>query len=522
MNVGDRPEMTLRDYWRVVTSRWWIVLAAIVATTVPAVALSMSQARVYQADADMLIRASPGESVFGSGDRQNVSPDRTLQNEITILQGDLVYARLKQNLGLVDDPPGVSGSGFTDADVITVTVESGDPSTAASLANGYVKAYIDTKRDQAVQGMTAASAQLQGKIAELQPQIAQLDAQIAANPKGDTTSLESDRRTLVDQQSLFKQRIDQLQVDAALSAGNAELVRPAVAPAAPVKPTPRRTALLAAVVGLLLGLGAAFLIDYLDDVVRDADDLVGLGAELPVLANIPNVSVRDNARLSIAEPYSPAVEAYRNLRTNVQFLGVERKLRVIQVTSTRPGEGKTTTAANLAVVLSQAGSKVVLVDADLRKPEMHRMFAVDAHNGLTNNLAGDPMELTMQRVNDHLTVIVGGPVPPNPSELLSGRRMDAFIAELAIRFEYVIIDSAPTLAVSDAAALARHVDGVMLVVESGRISLPQLRESLATLERVGAPLLGIIFNRAKPNSEVSGEYEYLRPNKKSRGKVDVN
>ena len=513
MSVGERPEMTLRDYWRVIIRRSWIVIAAIIATAAPAIALSLRQSSIYEADADMLIRISPGESVFGSG-QQTINPDRLVQNEISVLEGDVVYARLKQNLGLDDDPPFVSGSGFTDADVITVSVESGDPQTAATLANAYVDAYIDVKREQAVNGMVAASAELQTKITDLQSQIDTLDAQIAASSTDDDSGAEADRRTLVDQQALFRQRIDQLQVDAALSAGNAELVRPAEAPIKPIRPTPVRTAMLASVVGLLLGLGAAFLIDHLDDSVRNADDLARLGADVPVLASVPNETGRDNRPLAISDPDNPAVEAYRNLRTNVQFLGIERKMRSIQVTSTRPGEGKTTTAANLAVVLSQTGANVVLVDADLRKPDLHRMFAIDGSNGLTNNLAGDPMELTIQRITDQLWVIVGGPVPPNPSELLSGRRMDAFADELSRRFDYVIIDSAPLLAVSDAAALSRHVDGVLLVAQSKRVSIPQLRESLATLDRVGAPLLGIVMTRAKIDHAVRGEYEYLQPSRR--------
>ncbi|MEY2401634.1 MAG: polysaccharide biosynthesis transport protein, partial [Ilumatobacteraceae bacterium] len=368
----------------------------------------------------------------------------------------------------------------------------------------------------AVDGMVAASTELQSTISELQAKIDVLDAQMDASTTDDDSGAEADRRTLVDQQALFRQRIDQLQVDAALSAGNAELVRPAAAPLDPIKPTPVRTALLASVVGLLLGLGAAFLIDHLDDSIRSTDDLVRLGSDVPVLATVPNVSSRDNRPIAISAPDTPAVESYRNLRTNIQFLGIERKMRSIQVTSTRPGEGKTTTAANLAVVLSQAGSNVVLVDADLRKPDLHRLFAVDGSNGLTNNLAGDPMELTIQRITDQLWVIVGGPIPPNPSELLSGRRMDAFADELGRRFDYVIIDSAPILAVSDAAALSRHVDGVLLVAQAKRVSLPQLRESIATLERVGAPLLGIVLNRAKIDSAVSGEYEYAQPGRKKK------
>lgn len=515
MSVGERPQTTLRDWWRVIIRRSWIVIVAIVATTSPAIALSMRQDSIYAADADMLIGQGPGESVFGSG-QQTINADRQIQNEISVLESDAVYDRVKQNLGLKDDPPAVSGSGFGDADVITVRVESGDPHTAAKLANAYVAAYIDVKREQAVNGMVAASTELQAKITDLQTQIDALDTQMDASSTDDDSGRAVDRRALVDQQALLRQHIDQLQVDAALSAGNAQLVRPASAPIKRIKPTPVRTTTLAAVVGLLLGLLAAFFVDHLDDSVLSADDLPRLGPDIPVLATVPNVTTRDNRPLAISAPESPVVEAYRNLRTNLQFLGIERKMRSIQVTSTRPGEGKTTTAANLAVVLSQTGANVVLVDADLRKPHLHRLFAIDGSNGLTNNLAGDPMELTIQRITDQLWVIVGGPIPPNPSELLSGRRMDAFAEELSRRFDYVIIDSAPILAVSDAAALSRHVDGVLLVVQAKHVTLPQLRESLVHLERVGAPLLGIVLNRAKFDSKVAGEYDYAQPGRAKR------
>jgi non-specific protein-tyrosine kinase len=515
MSVGERPEMTLRDYRRVFIRRSWIVVAAIIATATPAIALSRQHPSVYSAHAKMLIRTAPGESVFGSA-QQSVNPDRLVHNEISVLEGDVVYARLKTNLGIELNPPRVSGSGFDDADVIKVTVESGDPRTAATLANGYVEAYIDVKREQAVDGMVAASTELQSTITDLQAQIEALDAQIDASATDDDSGVQADRRTLVDQQALFRQRIGQLHVDAALSEGNAQLVQPAFAPLDPIRPTPVRTAVLASIVGLLLGLGAAFMVDRLDDSIRDTNDLWRLGANLPVLATVPNVTTRDNRPLSISAPDNPAVESYRHLRTNVQFHGIERKMRSIQVTSSRPGEGKTTTAANLAVVLSHTGSIVVLVDADLRKPALHRMFAVDGSNGLTNNLAGDPMELTIQRITDQLWVIVGGPIPPNPSELLSGRRMHAFTEELAARFDYVIIDSAPLLAVSDAAAVSRHVDGVLLVAEAKRVSRPQLRQSLATLDRVGAPLLGIVMTRAKIDTQVSEEYEYAQPGRQRR------
>lgn len=506
MSYGERTEMTLRDYWRVVLRRKWIVLAAVVATVTPAVALSLMQDPVYEASADMLIK--PGSTVFGSEQQGSTNPDRLVQNEISVLQSETVYDQVVKDLGPNANPPGASGSWYDDSDLITVSVQSGDPQTAAVVANAYVQAYIEVKREQNVGTLFTAAEQVQAKITELQTQIDALDQQIDISDDDDDTGAESQRRVLVDQQGLFKQTLDQFQVDAALASGNAELTRQAFPPVEPIEPNPVKTAMLAVVIGLLLGLGAAFLIDYLDDSVRSPDDIAKLGSELPVLAVVPIDPPPDNRPIALSRPDDFAVEAYRTLRTNVQFLGLERNVRVLQITSAIAGEGKTTTATNLAVVLAQTGSSVVLVDADLRKPRIHRVFAIDGTLGLTNNLVGESIEMTIQTVGDHLSVVVSGPVPPNPSEMLSGRRMEAFIGELRQRFDYVVVDSAPTLAVSDAVALSRHVDGVLLVAQAGRISLPQIRKSLASLEQVGAPILGVVLNKAKTKDASDEDYGY--------------
>lgn len=510
MSAADRPEMTLRDYWRVIVRRRWIVVIGVLATTIPATALAMIQEPVYEASAQMLIRSLPGESLFGSDYTGYVDPERVVQNEISVLEGEVVYARVKQNLGLTDDPPGASGASSDASDLITVSVQSGDPDTAAELANAYIQAYIDTKRTQAVNGLATAGNELQTKITEFQTQIDSIDGQIS-DSAGDTAALESQRRALLDQQGVFKETLNKLQVDSALSSGNAELVAPALSPLDPVAPNPKRTAMLALVVGLLLGLGAAFLIDYLDDSIRTPDDIAKLGGELPVIAVVPIDQPPDHRPIAISRPDDFAVESYRTLRTNVQFLGLERDVRVVQITSALPGEGKTTTATNLAVVIAQTGNSVVLVDGDLRKPRVHRVFGIDGTFGLTDNLVGEAVDMTVQTVNDHLAVIVSGRVPPNPSEMLSGRRMDAFIDELKGRYDYVIVDSAPTLAVSDSVALSRHVDGVLIVVQAGRASLPQLRQTVAALEQVSAPILGVVLNKANPkrtNDDDGSSYGY--------------
>ena len=234
--------------------------------------------------------------------------------------------------------------------------------------------------------------------------------------------------------------------------------------------------MLAAVVGLLIGLGAAFLLDYLDDKVRSEDDLERL-TDRPVLAVVPVDPPPDNRPIAISEPAHTAVEAYRGLRTNLQFLGLDRAIRVIQLTSSMAGEGKTTTSTNLAVVLAQAGHRVALVDADLRRPRVHEVFGVPQTPGFTDLLLGMDAKDVVNHVDigggSRLSVYTSGTIPSNPSEMLSGRRVRQLLNEMGGHYDYVIVDSAPVLPVSDSVALAGSVDGLLVVAHAGRVTAAQ-------------------------------------------------
>jgi polysaccharide biosynthesis transport protein len=183
-------------------------------------------------------------------------------------------------------------------------------------------------------------------------------------------------------------------------------------------------------------------------------------------------------------------------------------MKVIAVTSALPGEGKTTTASNLAVVLAQAGHEVALVDADLRRPRAHEVFAVPPVPGLTEALLGEPIDLVVSDLGGHLHVVTAGRVPPNPSEMMSNARFDAFLKAMAARYEYVVLDAPPILPVSDSVALTRWVDGVLVVAQADRLSRRDLTESLARLERVGAPVIGLVLNKARSSGTEGGTYGY--------------
>ena len=501
-------ELGLRDYWRVIARRRWLVFIALFATMIPAVALSVMQEPVYTATAQMLLQSKPGEAIFGTNTAY-VDPDRVVQNEIAVLEGQVVYEQLRSDLGLTDTyPPGVNGFALGETDVVGVAVSSNDATTAAFLANAYVTAYGTVKRSQAVDSLTLAGTELQSKISELQKQIDAIDDQLPTATETELAALSTQRSNLADQQALFNNRLDQIQVEAALSSGSAQLVAPAFVPAQPVEPTPVRTAVIALVVGLLLGLGAAFLVDYLDDSIRRPGDLAKLSSQRPLLAVVPVDHPKDYRPVALSRPTDPAVEAYRGLRTTVQFLGLESNTQVVMVTSAMPGEGKTTTASNLAVVLAQTGASVVLVDADLRRPRIAQVFGLSRLRGLTENLLGEPLELTINRIDDHLTVINSGTIPTNPSEMLSGKRMASLVEELRRGYDHVILDCAPTLVVTDALALSRHVDGVLVVAQAGRTSAPQLDEVLSRLDQVSAPVLGLVLNKTKEGGDATYGYAY--------------
>ncbi len=487
--------MTLRDYTAVLRRRKWIVLAAIVVSIAAAATLTSLQTPIYAASSEVLVQPRGQDGLFE--DQVLNLNARAIDTEIQVIEGEQVRQRVQANLGLDSAPPAADAAAVGQTDVIRITVRDANASNAASLANAYTLAYIEVRREQAVNELLAASAEVQTAMDDLQ-------AQIDAIPDDDPR-----RSALVGQLANFQTTLDQLRVDAALRTGGAAIIRSAEVPSSPAEPTPARTVGLAAVVGLLIGLGAAFLVDYLDDKVRNEDELERI-VDSPVLAVVPVDPPTDSRPLSISSPDHSSVEAYRGLRTNLQFLGLDRPLHIIQLTSSFASEGKTTTSTNLAVVLAQAGHRVALVDADLRRPTVHEVMRVPQSPGFTDLLLGAESDKVVQRVRVNsetsLSVYPSGEPPSNPSEMLSGQRTRQLLSEMGGHYDYVIVDSAPVLPVSDSVALATAVDGVLVVAQAGRITADEAIETMERLRRVNAPVLGLVLNQAKRSTRDAYAY----------------
>lgn len=506
-------EPHLRDYLEVVRRRKTVIAMCVVVLLGIAMAVSYLQTPRYSATAKLLLKPRSSQSLFGSDSQTYVDPARSVETEIEVIKTEPVQDLVRTKIGSAP-PVQVRPVGRTD--LVSVRAESTDPTRAALVANTYAGAYIEFRRKQALDDLSAAGEEVQTKITDLQRQIENLgsttanvppcvDARTTPEACGQRSAAEATltqrRTTLISQLGLFQQRLDQLQVDSALATGGAQLVTPASTPAEPFQPRPLRNAVLGLVLGVLFGVGLAFLVEHLDDSIKRKDDFERAVPGVGVLGLVPMVAdwkSKDRTRLvSLTEPTSPPAEAYRMLRTSIQFLGFDRQVRIVQVTSASAREGKTTTLANLAVAFASSGLRTVAVCCDLRRPRLHEFFDLDNSVGFTSVLLGHvPLGKALQSVpgQERLLLLASGPLPPNPAELLSSSRTADLLGTLAAQADIVLIDSPPVLPVTDSLVLCQRVDSLVLVSSAGTTTRKAAARAAEMLKQVNAPLVGAVLN----------------------------
>ena len=290
---------------------------------------------------------------------------------------------------------------------------------------------------------------------------------------------------------------------------NLLVVSPAVLPDRPVSPNKTLNVAIAFAAGLLLAIGLVFLLDYLDQSIKTEEELTERLGLIPMghLLFVP-AGKGKRGELVTLDAQSHASEAFRALRTSLLFSTIDQELKEIVVTSAEVGEGKSRTAANLAIVLAEAGHKTLLVDADFRRPSQHVIFGKIRNVGLSNLIVQDTPEneaITAVEAVPNLWLLTSGPTPPNPSELLGSGRMRELMSKLRGYFTYVVVDTPPVNAVTDASILAAAASATVLVVEQGRTTFPALKHAKAMLDRVGARTLGAVMNKVHSSA---GSYAY--------------
>jgi len=455
--------VNLQDFVKSLRTRWLTVLVTVVIMALGATAYSILTTPVYQASTRLFVSTAAGSSLSDMYQGNRFSQERVV-SYAELLMGETIAQRTVDKLGLdmsaSELREKVEASAKLDTVLIDVQVLDTSPVRARDIANTLSEEFVSMVRE-------------------------------LETPEGGTTA---DARVVVEQRASI--------------------------PSSPVVPNTERNIGIGVVLGIVLGVALAVIRDLLDNTVKDretTEQITGTG----IVGSIPlDKERRKQAAVSFDSDNSVIAEAFRKLRTNLQFLAVDNPPRVIVVTSSLPSEGKSTTAINIALALAESEHNVVLVDGDMRRPTLHRYLDLVGPVGFSTVLSGAALlDEALQRTRfSGLTVLTSGAIPPNPSELLGSQSARKLLAELRAKFDYVIVDSTPLLAVTDAAILAAGADGVLIMARFGQTKREQLAHAVGTLESVGAPLLGAVFTMVptRGTSSYSYNYSYYGPDNPQR------
>lgn len=455
--------MNLQDFVKLLRSRWLTVCVTTLVVALGAVAVSLLTTPLYQASTRLFVSTTAGSSLSEIYQGNRFSQERVI-SYAELLMGETLAQRTIDKLGLdmsaVELQSNVKASVKLDTVLIGVDVLDKSPVRARDIAN--------TLSDEFV-----------AMVRELE------------TPQGGETP---DARVVVEQRASI--------------------------PSQPVVPKTVRNIALGLAVGAVLGIGLAVLRDRLDNTVKDRttlEEITGTG----IVGSIPlDKERRKQPAISFDKDNSGIAEAFRKLRTNLQFLAVDNPPRLIVLTSSIPSEGKSTAAINIALSLAEAEHNVVLVDGDMRRPVLHKYLGLIGSVGFSTVISGGAsLSEALQKTRyPGLTVLTSGAIPPNPSELLGSLSARKLLSELRAEFDYVIVDSTPLLAVTDATILAAGSDGVLLISRFGQTKRDQLTHAVGNLASVGAPLLGAVFTMlpTRGSSAYSYSYSYYGTDKEPR------
>ena len=515
----EREGLTLRDYLAVVSRRWWIIVLVVAVATASAYYFAYRQPKQYSASATIIYKqqldlANP----LGGGYTDVMGIDREMAAITDLLASPDMQHRARMLLSKegVDATPGYtvtaaqqstdtgsSSSSSSGSNVVIFTGDSPSAVLAAAGANAGAQSFVDWNQE-------LQRKQVSRGIQVLESQLTQYSTKLS---KQTTDYL------------LLKTRLQDLAILEATATGNYRILAPASAPTAPYAPNPLRSAILGFGVGLFAGIGLAFLLEQFDTSIRKPDE-VAAALRMPILGRIPRISSKllgDSALVTMRHPEGHIAEAFRMVRTNLDFMAVDNDVRSLLVTSCMKSEGKSVAVANLAISMALAGKKVVVVDADMRRPRQHKLFGLDNEMGLSTVATGrtDLME-AMVRVDvsptqdgagaakaaasgadftawvegsealSRMYVLPSGPIPPNPGEIVSSKRFATIIESLEAEADLVIVDTPAMLAVGDTSAIAARVDGIVFLVDLKRIKKPQLSTAADQLVRLPAKMLGTV------------------------------
>ena len=523
----------LRDYLRVFRRQLALIVAITLLGAAAAAAYTFRRTPVYESSASVLVRAIT-TNAFDPGSR--VDQQLNMFNQRQLAQSEPVAALAAKTLQTTATPAQLLEHVNVDvpanSQILRVKYQDTVPLTAQRGADAFAKAYLVSREADARAQATTSQKSLQKDIARFQKQASAAEKQIA-DPDADSATRQAAQAKLAAANNRLDQLLSQLSGFQSLDFTPGTVIAAAGLPATPASPNNRLDVGIGLLVGLFLGVVLAFVRDRTDDRLRGREDLAER-LDRPVLATIPPLSKRvrqegklrwkrrsRNSLVTLEQPNSPAAESYRTLRTRMARLASQLDINSVMVVSAGVGEGKSTTAANLAVVLAETGKDVLLVSADLRRPRVHQFFSLQNKSGLSNLLTdgtppdkrkgpvadGKQMASELWSVAPNLWVVLSGPLPPHPSALMDSDSMRQFLKEQRDLFDFIVLDCPPALVVADSMALAPLADAVLVVAdakESDRDMVSRLKEEL---EQVGGKIVGAVLNRSKQAGKSTYYYD---------------
>jgi succinoglycan biosynthesis transport protein ExoP len=507
-HIGDAPRyVTLRDYLQVVREQRLLVVATMLAFVAAAVAFSLRQDPTYRAEAALSFADVSGDAnLLGSNLFPAQTPEQLAATSAQRVTSRAVAVRVRRKLrsdaAVSTLQDNVQARPEARTNLVVVEAEWSSGSYAARLANAFAREARDAGNRDARRRFARAAASLQRELGRLQ--------RTTADPTA---------------RALFADRIARLE-SLRRFAAPVQLTRPATAPGSPVAPRPVRNGILAGILGLTLGILAAFVRDSLDRRLRSAREIQEQ-VKLPLLAAVRNEAMGHAGPVANGRGPMPEadLEAFRILRTNLDFLNVDNPVRTVAVTSALPEEGKSTVAASLAFANAAAGRSTLLVECDLRRPGLARRLGIAPTPGLVEYLVGQasPQEV-LQTVptqppggdaavpappgGQRLVCIVAGNPRPRPAELLGSRRFKDFLKQVSQAYDAVVLDTSPLLSVGDTLELVPQVDGVVVCVRAARTTRDQARAAKAAIDHLPARPAGLVVTGVRPGDEVDYGYYY--------------
>ncbi len=508
--------MEFREYIMPLRKWWWLLVAATLLATASSYLATRQQAPIYSTRITVMI----GSAMDNPNPNSNEfwMTQQLANTYADIAKRDNIREAVMAELGM-NWLPEYTARVVADTQLVELSVVDTDPARAQAVANALVNQLVQLSP-------TGSGAQDQQRQAFINDQLNELEAKIEETQseitkKQDELANMFSARQIADAQTQItglQDKLYTLQANYASLLSNTQqgalntinIIEPAALPSSPIGPNKAATILMAAAIGLVLAAGAAYLLEYLDDTLKNPDD-VKKSLGLTTVGAIPVMEEAESGgELAVMiSSQSAATEAYRILRTNLQFASVDRPLRTLMITSPSPSEGKSVTAANLAAALAQSGKKVVLVDTDLHRPRQHRLFKGRNNVGVTSALLEEhpDLETLLQETSiPGLRVLTSGPLPPNPAELLGSVRMRELLLDLTHLADIVVLDSPPAMVLSDAAILSTQADGVLLVLDASKTRREIAKRSVEALTRVNAHLVGALLNRITTRG--AGYYYY--------------